>query len=255
MLSSVDEETVSCSCSTNAFENSITEQKNAKSCLRAVASMTLHQSKEAHKNEVRRKIVNKKVLKQARFLYKSKHLSSSANASSLLSQLDNLSLESSPTTPTKIHRKVLNSNSILSQSPITTPNQSNSTDCRKELSLLNLTSVAHLPSFCSLKQGNLGTITSRSLISAEEHRSSKLNKKVYARRRRDKNCCQILPEKVDRRNKHIKVASPFTPTTSSCAHEMHLTETNAAVNEIAAYMENYFVLPKKMSTMAEMMYT
>ena len=256
MLSSAGEKNISVSCLRLAatHENFIKEPEELK---QAFLETVPRRCSDSHKSEVRRKIVNKKVLKQARFIYKSKHLSSSASASALSSQLDNLSLDSNVIT--KVQPKVLNSNVIPSASNSSCLLPPTSTDCCEKLSLLTANSLENLPSFCSLKQDNFAATCrpSLNLESIDDRRSSNhTNNKIgTGRRRKERTRIQSRSDKIEHKNKLVKVTSPYAPATSSCAHELLLSETNAAVCEVAAYMENYFVLPKKMSAMAEMMYT
>ena len=216
--------------------------------------------KETKSSDLRRKILTKKVLKQARFTYKSRQLSTAPN--SLITQLDNLSLKSehayvmlplphdtssAKAAANKINLKAENTSSASSTSDI-----SDSADCCGMFKTLNLTSDKDMPSFKTVTQDCSNTNPNGVLPSPEEQKNKKqlMNKKTFPRRRK----LRISANNTESSNVNRVVTSPHIGTTS-CAHEVHLSETNAAICEIAAYMENYFVLPKKMSSMAEMMYT
>ncbi|XP_076805855.1 uncharacterized protein LOC143449508 [Clavelina lepadiformis] len=59
------------------------------------------------------------------------------------------------------------------------------------------------------------------------------------------------PESDDKKLEHSQPGK----LSRSCSYQALLTEADISTNELASYMTDFLVLPKKMSSMAEMMYT
>ena len=252
-----------CSCSLVINQDSSIPDDNTK----AVPAPFLKKGNKALKvNETRRKVTSKKILKQAKFTYRSKHLSAHTQAACLVSQLDNLSLENGIS-----NRSRLSDSNAMPQ-PSTSkdnalPRTSNlvpsSSDCCGKFTSMNLNVIDDLPSFSSVKVDNTEKVWNKiplKFLSLEDRKHLKRlqNRKSFIERRKERMRSQNLPvpDKIGpSSNTPTSIAAAFAPATTSCAQEAHLSEMNAAVCELSAYMENYFVLPKKMSSMAEMMYT
>ena len=213
--------------------------------------------------ETRRKIVSKKVLKQARFYYKSKHCHyPSALPSALTTQLGSLSLNENLSNNSKLQGESFGNLTPLKHNlpksvdslPKSSPSTSSLTDCTGLFNEITFNSKDILPSFHSLKLESQLSSDSSSTSPKQNHlHDYKNSKHFYIKKRRKENphdqpvfsdtqqCCDLT--------------STNTSIATTCAQEAHISDVSAAVCEISAYMENFFVLPKKMSTMAEMMYT
>lgn len=199
-------------------------------------------------NERCRKILSKKILKQARFQYTQKHSNNSlASSKSLIAQLGSLKIDEPQSI--KFHSESA-VNLIPNQPSVKNPTTSLS-DCAGFFDATNLSSKHSLPSFSSIKStSNSNSLTSPKQQIEPDYRNAK---NLFVKKRRNKKSIELTIHKEAKRFRKLSSPGPVVATT--CAQEAHLTDVNTAVCEITSYMENYFVLPKKMSTMAEMMYT
>lgn len=112
-------------------------------------------------------------------------------------------------------------------------------DCERTKSV----KICHAKKRTILKQPKLKIIRFRVL--ADQFPHHKVRRKTFK--------CEVTPKKNSNETNPAAVMDSLSPSCSQQARQVY--PDDVSINELAAYFDNMVYIPKKMSIMAEMMYT